>query len=71
MSNMPTAQIAQINGNSLAFYEWGEQGSTVLICLHSNTHYLAGISVDTGRNVHAQDRFATAVDHLDHITVEP
>ena len=41
MSNMPTAQTAQINGNSLAFYEWGQQGSPVLICLHSHTNSAA------------------------------
>ena len=41
MSNMPTAQIAEINGNSLAFYEWGQQGSPVLICLHSHTNSAA------------------------------
>ena len=41
MSNMPTAQIAQINGNALAFYEWGQQGSPVLICLHSHTNSAA------------------------------
>ena len=40
-TNMPTAQIAQINGNSLAFYEWGQQGSPVLICLHSHTNSAA------------------------------
>ena len=38
MSNMPTTQYIQINGNSLAFYEWGNQGDPVLICLHSHTN---------------------------------
>jgi|TARA_B110000263_G_C15288696_1_gene502182 pimeloyl-ACP methyl ester carboxylesterase len=38
---MPDAQIAQINGNSLAFYEWGEKGNPVLVCLHSHTNSAA------------------------------
>jgi len=38
---MPNTQIAQINGNALAFYEWGEKGNPVLICLHSHTNSAA------------------------------
>jgi len=38
---MPNTQIAQINGNSLAFYEWGQKGNPVLICLHSHTNSAA------------------------------
>ncbi|MDC0035726.1 alpha/beta hydrolase [Chloroflexi bacterium] len=41
MPNMPSAQYVQINGNSLAFYEWGNQGDPVLICLHSHTNSAA------------------------------
>ncbi len=41
MSSMPNTQIAQINGNALAFYEWGEKGNPVLICLHSHTNSAA------------------------------
>jgi esterase len=41
MSNMPAAQVALISGNSLAFYEWGQQGDPVLICLHSHTNSAA------------------------------
>ena len=41
MPSMPNAQIAQINGNSLAFYEWGEKGNPVLVCLHSHTNSAA------------------------------
>ena len=41
MSSMPNTQIAQINGNALAFYEWGQKGNPVLICLHSHTNSAA------------------------------
>ena len=41
MSRTPNTQIAQINGNALAFYEWGQKGNPVLICLHSHTNSAA------------------------------
>ena len=41
MTSMPNVQTAQINGNSLAFYEWGEKGNPVLVCLHSHTNSAA------------------------------
>ena len=41
MSIMPNTQIAQIKGNALAFYEWGQKGNPVLICLHSHTNSAA------------------------------
>ena len=41
MSSMPIAQIAEINGQTLAYYEWGQPGAPVLICLHRHTHSAA------------------------------
>mgnify|MGYP003303072298 FL=1 len=41
MPSMPTTQFTHINGNSLAFYEWGQKGNPVLICLHSHTNSAA------------------------------
>ena len=38
MSSMPPVKIAKINGLKLAYYEWGNPGSPVLICLHSHTN---------------------------------
>jgi pimeloyl-ACP methyl ester carboxylesterase len=41
MSSMPAAQTIQINGHSLAYYEWGQRGTPILICLHSHTNSAA------------------------------
>ena len=38
MSSMPPVKIARINGLKLAYYEWGNPGNPVLICLHSHTN---------------------------------
>jgi pimeloyl-ACP methyl ester carboxylesterase len=38
MSSMPISKTVQIDGYSLAYYEWGKQGDPVLICLHSHTN---------------------------------
>ena len=38
MSSMPPVKTAKINGLKLAYYEWGNPGSPVLICLHSHTN---------------------------------
>ena len=41
MSSMPIAQTAEINGQTLSYYEWGQPGAPVLICLHSHTNSAA------------------------------
>lgn len=41
MSSMPIVQTMQINGLSLAYYEWGKKGAPILLCLHSHTNSAA------------------------------
>jgi esterase len=41
VSSMPIVQTMQINGLSLAYYEWGKKGAPILLCLHSHTNSAA------------------------------
>ena len=41
MSSMPNTQTAEINGQTLSYYEWGQPGAPVMICLHSHTNSAA------------------------------
>ena len=38
MSSMPSVKTAKVNGLELGYYEWGNPGNPVLICLHSHTN---------------------------------
>jgi len=38
---MPNTQTAEINGQTLSYYEWGQPGAPVMICLHSHTNSAA------------------------------